>query len=50
MSKGKTYDDDLIQCECSACENIRNSFGKIPKRQKLTCIERLVNFFTKNYF
>jgi hypothetical protein len=53
MAKGKIKsnkhdDDDLLQCDCSACDDIRASFvdGKISK-QKLTCIERLINFLRK---
>jgi hypothetical protein len=54
MTKGKIkfykYDnDDLITCDCSACDNIRHSYGKIPKRE-LSCRERLVNFLRKIIF
>ncbi len=45
MAKRKMYDKDLLQCDCVACENIRNSFEDKPKHQELTCIERVVNFF-----
>ena len=47
MGKGKIkfykHDDDLLQCDCSACDDIRYSYAKIPK-QKLTWRERLVKF------
>ena len=53
MAKGKIFyyntNTDLLQCECSACENIRLSYEDIP-RQELTCRERLVNFLRRIIF
>ena len=43
------YDEDLLSCDCSACENIRNSYAKIHTRRKITCREILVKYLRK-YF
>ena len=54
MGKGKIkfykYNEDLLCCDCSACENIRSSYAKIPKRPELSCRERLVNYLRKIIF
>ena len=50
MNKGNS-DSDLLQCDCSACENIRMDYENIPKpRQELSCRERIVNFLRKIIF
>jgi hypothetical protein len=55
MTKGKIkfykFDEDILQCDCSSCNNLRFSYvdAKIPKRE-LTCRERLVNFLRKIIF
>ena len=53
MNKGKIFyynsDSDLLQCDCSACENVRMDYENIPKRE-LSCRERLVNFLRKIIF
>jgi len=41
---------DLLECECSACENVRMDYENMPKRPELTCRERLVNFLRKIIF
>ena len=55
MSKGKIFfyntNTDLLQCECSACENVRISYEDTPKpRQYLSCRERLVNCLRRIIF
>lgn len=54
MTKGKIkfykYDNDLITCDCSACDEIRLSFVDKKTHKELSCHERLVNFLRKIIF
>ena len=54
MSKGQIFfyktDTDLLQCDCSACENVRMSYENTPKRPELTCRERIINCLRKIIF
>ena len=55
MSKGQIFfyntDTDLLQCDCSACENVRMDYENTPKpRQELTCRERIINCLRKIIF
>ena len=43
-------DTDLLQCDCSCCENIRSSYEDRPVRRELSCRDRLVNFLRRIIF